>query len=412
MSVTSRVNAVTLSSVRDRLAHQRETLLEFLVACAGLAVLAVAIAPFAMTVTDPYPHHQGWNSLFSLLACGPVLLLRRHALVVFAFVASATAVVIASGAEPLTLCATLGVATFCAACRRSRRQSVPVTVVIAIVLGAALIFAAFNSPFAEIGIQSVEVTFALLAGWFFGDTVSVRRRYLAEHTINEQRERMIEADRARRAIQDERLRIARELHDIVAHSLAIITVQAGVGRRLMTEHPERAGEALGSIEEIGRSTHDELQVVLGLLREDGAAAELTPAPGLTDLNELIETVRLSGTPVELITTGPDQKLSPLLELSIFRLVQEALTNVVKHAPGSNATITVAVSPASVEIEVVNGHSPLANQASFNHVESIEPGHGITGMRERVGALGGSLIAEPLCDHGFRVLAEIPVAGTA
>ena len=116
-----------------------------------------------------------------------------------------------------------------------------------------------------------------MAGWFLGDAAAARRRYVEGLAEQQRRERIAEADSARQAIREERVRIARELHDVVAHALAVITVQAGVGRRLMAEQPEKAGEALESIETIGRMTQDELRVVLGLFREEGVAAERAPS---------------------------------------------------------------------------------------------------------------------------------------
>ena len=159
------------------------------------------------------------------------------------------------------------------------------------------------------------------------------------------------------------MRIAHELHDVVAHALAVITVQAGVGRRLADKRPEEASAALESIETIGRTAQDELRVVLGLLREEQAeAGARAPAPRLADLTELVETVRDAGTPVELRMSGTDRRLSPALELSIYRVVQEALTNVVKHAPGARAAVDLTVSAADVRIEVADDGGPLAGSA--------------------------------------------------
>ena len=194
----------------------------------------------------------------------------------------------------------------------------------------------------------------LAAGWFIGDSVAARRRYLAGLAEQAERERAAEAERARQEVREERVRIARELHDVVAHTLAVMTVQAGVGRRLMAKRPEQAGTALESIEMIGRTAQDELRVVLGLLRdEDAGAAALTPAPRLADLKELADTVRASGTPVELRTSGTDRQLSQALELTLYRVVQEALTNVVRHAPQARATVDLTVSAAQVRLEVTD-----------------------------------------------------------
>ena len=199
----------------------------------------------------------------------------------------------------------------------------------------------------------------LAAAWFVGDAVAARRRYLAGLAEQAERERAAEAERAARQVREERVRIARELHDVVAHALAVVTVQAGVGKRLMARRPEEASSALESIELIGRTAQEELRVVLGLLREEGiGAAALSPAPRLADLKELAETVRASGTPVELRMPDIDRQLSPALELSVYRVVQEALTNVVKHAPGAHARRSdVAVSGQDIRIEVVDDGNP-------------------------------------------------------
>ena len=184
--------------------------------------------------------------------------------------------------------------------------------------------------------------------------MAARRRYVAGLAEQAERERATEAERARQEVREERVRIARELHDVVAHTLAVITVQAGVGRRLMAKRPEEAGAALESIEMIGRTAQDELRVVLGLLRdEEAGAAALAPAPRLVDLKELVDTVRASGTPVELRTSGTDRQLSPALELTLYRVVQEALTNVVRHAPQARATVDLTVSAAQVRLEVAD-----------------------------------------------------------
>ena len=201
------------------------------------------------------------------------------------------------------------------------------------------------------------------------------------------------------------MRIARELHDVVAHTLAVMTVQAGVGRRLMARRPEEAGTALESIETIGRTAQEELRVVLGLLRdEEHRTAALAPAPKLVDVKELVETVRASGTPVDLHMSGTDRPLSPALELSVYRVVQEALTNVVKHAPGARAAVVLVVCDREIRLDVTDDGSPAGS------AEGEASGHGIVGMRERIAAFGGRLVAEPLASEGFRVTAQVPIEG--
>jgi len=253
--------------------------------------------------------------------------------------------------------------------------------------------------------STTSALFAAAIPVFAGVIVRSRRGSREQLAVAERRHE------GERALLEERQRIARELHDVVAHTLAVITVQAGVGRRLMAKRPEEAGAALESIEMVGRTAQDELRVVLGLLREeDAGAAALAPAPRLVDLKELVDTVRASGTPVELRTSGTDRQLSPALELTLYRVVQEALTNVVRHAPRARATVDLTVSAAQVRLEVADDGGSARRTAGDQERPDIPgTGHGIVGMRERIGAFGGWLVAEPLA-CGFRVLAEVPIEG--
>ncbi len=335
---------------------------------------------------------------------------RWSAIVVFAACTGLAVLAMTAGAVPLPMMALLGLAAYLVASRLPRRLSVPVVVIAAGVLGGALIYTASTAQAsaaagASVAVRAVEGFLPLAAAWFIGDATAARRRYLAGLAEQAERERAAEAERARQQVREERVRIARELHDVVAHALAVVTVQAGVGRRLMARRPEEAGGALESIEVIGRTAQEELRVVLGLLREEGIGdAELSPAPRLADLKELAETVRASGTPVELRMPDIAHQLSPALELTVYRVVQEALTNVVKHAPGGRATVDVAISGKDLRVEVIDGGNP----AGYRDRPAFLPGHGIVGMRERVAAFGGSLSAGRCPGGGFRVLAEVPV----
>jgi signal transduction histidine kinase len=336
-----------------------------------------------------------------------MVLLRRWPLPVLAAAVAVCGLVMASGAEPLPLAVLVGVACYLVASRVPRRVSIAAVAAAAAALGAALGYAALARTGAPVAVEAVEGFLPLAAAWFVGDAVAARRRYLAGLAEHAERERAAEVEHARREVREERVRIARELHDVVAHALAVITVQAGVGRRLMAGRPEEGSGALESIEAIGRTAQEELRVVLGLLREEGIAAEeLTPTPRLADLTELAATVRASGTPVELRMPDTDRRLSPALELTVYRVVQEALTNVVKHAPGARATVDVAVLGKDVRIEVTDDGHPAGRADG----PGVMPGHGIVGMRERIGAFGGSLAAGPCPAGGFRVLAEVPAQG--
>ena len=325
-------------------------------------------------------------------------------LVIFAACAGLATFVTTSGTVAPPMLLLLSLAVYLVASRLPRTLSVPVVLVAAGALAAGLLYAAYIRTGVSVPVGAVESLLPLTAAWFIGDAVAARRRYQAGLAEQAERELVAEAERARQQVREERVRIARELHDVVAHSLAVVTVQAGVGKRLMARRPEAASGALESIEMIGRTAQEELRVVLGLLREDGIGdTELSPAPRLADLKELADTVRASGTPVELRMPDLGDQLSPALELTVYRVVQEALTNVVKHAPGAPATVDVAVCGKDIRIEVTDGGSPAGHGCGTGFL----PGHGIVGMRERVAAFGGSLDAGPRPGGGFRVLAEVP-----
>ncbi|MGO9912822.1 MAG: sensor histidine kinase [Acidimicrobiales bacterium] len=316
----------------------------------GLATLTLAFGP--------RPLLRGQGVLLVLFACAPVVVLRRWPLPVLSVAAVAVSIEIASGYASLPLVVMLGLSTYFVALRLPRPLSMRAGVAAAIALGVALVYAAIAPRTAPLAVEAIEGFVPLVAAWFVGDSVAARRRYIAGLAEQAERERAAEIESAHQEVREERVRIARELHDVVAHTLAVITVQAGVGRRLMAKCPEEASAALESIEAIGRTAQDELRVVLGLLRdEDGEAASLAPAPMLVDVKDLVEKVRASGTPVELRTSGCDRPLSPALELSIYRIAQEALTNVVKHAPGARATVELEVSAHAVRIEITDEVAP-------------------------------------------------------
>ncbi len=370
-------------------------------------VLCAALITLALTA-GPYPHDRAPRLALAFVFCVPIAALRRWPLPVLAAVTAVNVVVMAAGNAPLPFGIMLGLASYLAASRLPRRVSIPAAVTTAMALGGALLYAATTTRNAAVAVEAVEGFLPLAAGWFTGDSAAARRRYLAGLAEQAARERAAEAELALLQVHQERVRIARELHDVVAHTLAVITVQAGVGRRLMAKRPEEASTALESIETIGRTAQEELRVVLGLLRdEDNRTAALAPAPTLADVKDLIETVQASGTPIELHMSGADRPLSPALELSVYRVLQEALTNVVKHAPGARATVDLAVFDNVIRLDVTDDGGPAGQPLAG---EQAGPGHGIVGMRERITAFGGWLHAEPLPGRGFRVTAQVPTEG--
>jgi signal transduction histidine kinase len=381
-----------------------------------LTVLAALASLAAIAMLFTLPGHVGRPEpglqVVFLISVPVVAFGRRWPLPVLAVATALAGLPLTLGTQSLAAGLVLGVAAYMVAAGLPRRSSIRAVLAAAAALGLALAFAAITKTDPPLAVESVEGFLPLTAAWFIGDSVAARRRYVAGLAEQAERERAAEAERARQDVREERVRIARELHDVVAHTLAVITVQAGVGRRLMAKRPEEASTALESIELIGRTAQDELRVVLGLLREEETeAAALAPVPRLVDLKELVDTVRASGTPVELRTSGTDGRLSPALELTVYRVVQEALTNVVRHAPGASALVEVAMSAEQIRLEVSNG-APSGRSAGVQTRPPIPgTGHGVVGMRERIVAFGGWLVAEPLHDGGFHVLAEVPIEAT-
>jgi signal transduction histidine kinase len=212
------------------------------------------------------------------------------------------------------------------------------------------------------------------------------------------------AEAVRRAAEEERARIARELHDVVTHNVSVMVIQAGAARTVLETSPTHAREALLSVEASGRAAMTELRHVMGLLTADGGTLDLAPQPGLAELESLVGRVRASGVPVELVVTGsPDTPMPEGVVLAAYRVVQEALTNVVKHAAGSSATVRVDHGTDRLSIEVVDSggtRPPTADAGS---------GRGLLGLRERLALYGGTLEAGPRIRGGYRLSAVLPFA---
>ena len=238
--------------------------------------------------------------------------------------------------------------------------------------------------------------------WYVGRRLRARGEYLRvlqERAAHLEREQRAEAERA---VATERTRIARELHDIVAHQVSLMTVQAGAAKTVADTDPQAAARAMNAVEVAGRQALDELRHLLGVLRPDGDGNELGPQPGLSDLPRLIDEVRQAGLRVSLHQDDDAARLPARIELAIYRIVQEGLTNVLKHA---GAATMARVSIRSDERDVLVG---IEDDGTG---ESRLPGsgHGIAGMRERAQFLGGSLSAGPRAGGGFAVTALIPLS---
>ncbi len=235
----------------------------------------------------------------------------------------------------------------------------------------------------------------LLVPWAIGAGLRARRE-------GARRDR---EEAARRLAYEERLRIAREVHDVVGHGLAVISMQAGVALHVVDRRPEQARVALEAIKQTSRDALEELRATLAVFRRpDDESDSRRPAPGLGQVEGVVEAMAESGLPVDLMVTGRPVALPAAVDLAAYRIVQESLTNVVRHAGSTTATVRVHYEPGEVVLEITDGGRARPNGVG-------DPGgHGIAGMRERAAAVQGTLEAGPRSEGGFRVLARLPTGG--
>ncbi len=237
-----------------------------------------------------------------------------------------------------------------------------------------------------------------------GDAMRSRRAFVDAIRERAERAERTREEEARRRVAEERLRIARDLHDVVAHHIALVNVQAGVAAHVMDKRPDQAKEALSHVREASRSALNELRATVGLLRQSGdPEAPTEPAPGLDLLDELVGTFRSAGLQVEVARTDQGSTLPAAVDLAAYRVIQEALTNVQKHA-GTEAKAEVSVVRVGPNVEV----TVLDSGRRDDTAPVPGGGHGLIGMRERVTALGGTLTTGPRYGGGFRVHAILPV----
>ena len=268
-------------------------------------------------------------------------------------------------------------------------------------LGAALLLVAVEEFFiSQPSGESIISLLIVFGVWYVGRRVRIRGEYLRllqERASHLEREQVAEADKA---VTEERTRIARELHDIVAHQVSLMTVQAGAAKTVAMQNPEAALQAMESVEKAGRQALNELRHLVSVLRPGHGGDGLGPQPGSTDIPRLVEEVRGAGLEVSLDMSVKSADLPARVDLAIYRIVQEALTNVIKHAgPQAVAEVTISSDGDGVAIEVRNDGGGATSLPGS--------GHGIVGMRERAQLLGGSLLASPRSGGGFKVVAYLP-----
>lgn len=326
--------------------------------------------------------------LLAPLTTLPVAVRRRWPLPVFAVVL-VTGVAFCVLGSVITTVAPATYVLYTVAVQENRRWSLlaltagDVGMAVTFALSAKTTSNRVNDAFTSLVVQAIV--------WLIGDAV---RRKRAEGIRRQQQ-----------ALAEQRLEIARELHDIVAHALSVVAVQAGVGSHLIATRPDEAARSLSAIEATARAALSETRYLLGAVRDGGHdPADLTPMPGIGSVSSLVRQVSDAGQPVSLRVQGQPRALSSSLELSVYRVVQEALTNVVRHA-GQPASAEVVISYGDEGVLVtVTDDGPGQRMSPKNHGS----GHGLTGMRERVSLLGGELQAGPRPEGGYQVVARLPV----
>ncbi len=369
-----------------------------------VVVAVVLLAALLAFVAGHRPRHVPSVELYGLVVLSslPVALRRRCPLLVLAVVLPASVAFGAVAAATATVSGATYV-LYTVVVQTERRQAV--MALVAVECGVAVTFGLTTSS----SVNPVNGAFTALAQitvWIIGDSV---RRYRAYKVS-------LEEQTVRQAVSEERVRIARELHDMVAHAMSVVAVQAGVGHHVIADQPDEAAKALESIEVTARDALAEMRHLLGVLRSDEAGpASLRPSPGLGSLQLLVDQVSSAGLPVTLRVEGRPRALAPSVDLSAYRIVQEALTNVVKHAEEhSGATVAVCYDGDDVVVTVIDdGRGDVGERAGRpgRGRDAIDgAGQGLTGMRERVNLFGGELQVGPRPDGGFGVRARLRADG--
>ncbi|MGW6545673.1 sensor histidine kinase [Streptomyces massasporeus] len=367
---------------------------------AVVLVLAAAVASAAGEGGSGWHAPRVGAAAWTALACAPLVVRSRWPLpVVLASLAVDLAHMAVVPSVSLAPAASL-VALYTLATRSSRRTAWTAGLIASALITAVYAVADSEPPLAGTSLLRFDLAIAATA---LGDAVRTRRRHLAEVEARAERAERTREEEARRRVTEERVRIARELHDVVAHHITLVNAQAGVAHHLVRDDPDRAYEALAHIKDNSRAALDELRATVGLLRQpDDKPESRAPIPGLADLDALVRGVRAGGLSVRVTPAGTPRPVAPTTELTAYRIVQEALTNTHKHASATGAEVVLDYGPDRLRITVTDDGRPGACPGPGS-------GHGLIGMRERAAAIGGTVTAGPLPEGGFQVVAELPLA---
>jgi signal transduction histidine kinase len=280
----------------------------------------------------------------------------------------------------------------------------------AVVLGAVSIVVLMAAggvlgPFPVLGGPVTVVPFEILVAVGMGMATANRRAYIAEVQDRAERAERSRDEEARRRVDSERLRIARELHDVVAHTMATISVQAAAAAHVLVDPPIEAAESIAAIRAASKEGLRELRTILNILRQADDRDQVQPTPGLDQLDVLVGTIRRAGVATKVSVAGELPPLPPAVDVAAYRIIQESLTNVLRHAGPATATVTIAVRDGCLTVQVGDSGGGLRNRSG-----DAPAGHGLIGMRERAASAGGTLEAGPGPHGGFEVRARLPVDG--
>jgi signal transduction histidine kinase len=350
-----------------------------------------------------------WRAyLLSAIAVGCIAFRRRWSFAALIVCGVSVDVYYAIGFPDGALVFAVLILTYSVAAHTPRRVSLPALGIVLVGVAVAI----FSSPEGSgesVGDFAGNIVF-FVAAWVLGDNLQIRRQYVSELEEKADRLEREQEQEARRAVLGERARIAREMHDIVAHHVSVMVVQAGAARTVVGADPDRAAEAMAAIETTGREALTEMRRTVGVLRGgrgDGDddrgddSGSLAPQPDDSQLESLVAQMAAAGLTVTLETEGTRNADDPALGLTVYRIVQEALTNALKHAGPARVEVRVRYSPRTVDIEVVDDGRGAAAPTGPG-------GEGLIGMRERIALFGGDLVAGPQAGGGFRLRAAIPL----
>jgi signal transduction histidine kinase len=374
-------------------------------------VVAVALAAILLgcaALDDKGPPIQAWHGAIALATTAPLAVRSRWPLPVLAAVLAGTFASLATFDPNMTVALPVMLALYTAALASDRRM----TLILAVAVVPVTILMVWQfSPGGVVDVETLKNLGLALLPLALGSAKRDHHAYIAAVEERAERAERTREEEALRRVGEERLRIARELHDVVAHAMVAINVQAGVAAHLIDRQPDSARGALQQIKQVSGEALTDLRATLGVLRSgDDGPAPTRPAQGIAALEELAERVRAAGVEVNIELSGRRCTVPSAIEAALFRTVQEALTNVLRHSASREATVRLEVREASARVEVLDdGPCQAAAVPAGNGSPVAEgSGNGLRGMRERIAAHGGMVEAGPRPDGGWRVQALLPL----